>query len=57
MINPQLQRAKAKMMKATTLELKSSHVPMVSQPDQVAAFIIKAAQQVPAQSKAVAAGK
>lgn len=44
MINPDLERAEAKRMKATTLELNSSHVPMVSQPDKVAAFIIKAAQ-------------
>jgi pimeloyl-ACP methyl ester carboxylesterase len=44
MINPDLERAEAKRMKATTLELKSSHVPMVSQPDKVAAFIIEAAQ-------------
>jgi pimeloyl-ACP methyl ester carboxylesterase len=57
MINPDLQRTQAKTMKATTLELKTSHVPMVSQPDKVAAFIIKAAQQVPARPKAVAAGK
>jgi pimeloyl-ACP methyl ester carboxylesterase len=57
MINPDLQRAQAKTMKATTLELKTSHVPMVSQPAKVAAFIIKAAGQLPAASKAVAAGK
>jgi pimeloyl-ACP methyl ester carboxylesterase len=44
MINPDLQRFKAKLIKAKTLELKSSHVPMVSQPDKVAAFIIGAAQ-------------
>ncbi|HRP54542.1 alpha/beta hydrolase [Agriterribacter sp.] len=43
MINPDLERFKAKLIKATTLELASSHVPMVSQPDKVAAFIIRAA--------------
>jgi pimeloyl-ACP methyl ester carboxylesterase len=43
MINPDLQRFKAKLIKATSLELVSSHVPMLSQPDKVAAFIIKAA--------------
>lgn len=43
MINPDLERAEAKMIKATTLELNSSHVPMVSQPDKVAAFITEAA--------------
>lgn len=46
MINPDLERFKAKLIKATTLELNSSHVPMVSQPDKVAAFIINAAQQL-----------
>lgn len=43
MINPDLQRYKAKLTKATTLELSSSHVPMVSQPNKVADFIISAA--------------
>ncbi len=43
MINPDLQRFKAKLIKATTLELTSSHVPMVSQPNKVADFIIGAA--------------
>jgi pimeloyl-ACP methyl ester carboxylesterase len=46
MINPDLERFKAKLMKATTLELNSSHVPMVSQPDKVADFIIAAAQKL-----------
>jgi pimeloyl-ACP methyl ester carboxylesterase len=44
MINPDLQRSKAKLIKANTIELVSSHVPMVSQPDKVTAFIISAAQ-------------
>jgi pimeloyl-ACP methyl ester carboxylesterase len=43
MINPDLQRYKAKLIKATTLELNSSHVPMVSQPSKVADFIMQAA--------------
>lgn len=43
MINPELERFKAGLIKATTLELASSHVPMVSQPNKVAAFIIEAA--------------
>lgn len=43
MINPDLERSKAKLINATTLELKSSHVPMVSKPKQVAEFILKAA--------------
>ena len=44
MINPDLERAEAKRMNATTIELKSSHIPMVSQPTKVADFIIAAAQ-------------
>ena len=43
MVPPALARAEAKMIKAKTLELNSSHVPMVSQPGRVAAFIINAA--------------
>lgn len=46
MINPDLQRFKAKLIKATTLELNSSHVPMVSQPEKVSAFIIDAANKL-----------
>jgi pimeloyl-ACP methyl ester carboxylesterase len=46
MINPDLERFKAKLINATTLELNSSHVPMVSQPGKVADFIIAAAQQL-----------
>lgn len=46
MINPNLERAAAKRMKATTIELKSSHIPMVSQPKKVADFIISAAQKL-----------
>jgi len=44
MINPDLERFKARLIKATTIELVSSHIPMVSQPDKVSAFIISAAQ-------------
>ena len=43
-INPDLERFKAKLIKATTIELNSSHVPMISQPNKVADFIIKAAE-------------
>jgi pimeloyl-ACP methyl ester carboxylesterase len=46
MINPDLERYKAKLIKATTLELTTSHVPMVSQPKKVADFIISATQQL-----------
>ncbi|RYG70841.1 alpha/beta hydrolase [bacterium] len=47
MINPDLERSLAKRMKATTLELNSGHVPMLSQPAKVAEFLIKAAQKTP----------
>jgi pimeloyl-ACP methyl ester carboxylesterase len=46
MINPDLERFKAKLIKATTLELDSSHVPMVSHPGKVAEFIINAAEKL-----------
>jgi pimeloyl-ACP methyl ester carboxylesterase len=46
MVPVDLARAEAKMIKATTLELKTSHVPMLSQPDKVATFIIRAAGQL-----------
>jgi pimeloyl-ACP methyl ester carboxylesterase len=46
MINPDLERFKAKLINATTLELNSSHVPMVSQPEKVAEFIIRAAEKL-----------
>jgi pimeloyl-ACP methyl ester carboxylesterase len=41
-----LTKAEAKMINATTLELESSHVPMLSQPNKVASFIISAAQSL-----------
>jgi pimeloyl-ACP methyl ester carboxylesterase len=43
-IPPALTRTEAKMINATTLELESSHVPMLSQPETVARFIISAAE-------------
>jgi pimeloyl-ACP methyl ester carboxylesterase len=46
MINPDLERFKARLMKATTLELNASHVPMISQPEKVAEFIISAAEKL-----------
>jgi len=45
-INPDLERFKAKLIKATTIELQSSHVPMISQPDKVTDFIIGAARKL-----------
>jgi pimeloyl-ACP methyl ester carboxylesterase len=43
MINPDLQRSFASKIKAKTLTLPSSHVPMLSHPAKVAAFIAEAA--------------
>jgi pimeloyl-ACP methyl ester carboxylesterase len=45
-ISPDLERFKANLIKATTIELNSSHVPMISQPDRVTDFIIKAARKL-----------
>jgi pimeloyl-ACP methyl ester carboxylesterase len=42
-VHPDLERAMAKRMGATTFELDSSHVPMLSQPDSVLDVIRKAA--------------
>jgi pimeloyl-ACP methyl ester carboxylesterase len=46
MINPDLQRFKARLIKATTIELQSGHVPMVTQSKKVADFIIGAAEKL-----------
>jgi hypothetical protein len=40
---PKLKISTAKRMGAKTLTVASSHVPMLSQPDKVAAFVIEAA--------------
>ena len=45
-VSPELERAEAKMINATTFELQSSHVPMLSQPRKVADLIIEAAQKL-----------
>lgn len=42
-INPDLERFMAKRMKANTIELNSSHVSLISQPQAVANLIMKAA--------------
>jgi pimeloyl-ACP methyl ester carboxylesterase len=47
-VNPLLQRAAAKRMDAKVTELKSSHVPMLSQPDAVLDVIRSAAKAVSA---------
>lgn len=44
-INPDLQRFMAKRMGAKTIEVKSSHVSLISQPDVIAALILEAAGQ------------
>lgn len=44
MIDPGTQRALAKKIGATTVELPTSHVPMASSPDEVAKVIIEAAR-------------
>ncbi|GLS42829.1 alpha/beta fold hydrolase [Methylobacterium brachythecii] len=44
-IHADLQRFMAKRMNATTVELPSSHLPIVSHPHEVAALILKAAGQ------------
>jgi len=42
-INPDLQRFMAKRMGATTIELKSSHVSLISHPQEIADLILQAA--------------
>jgi pimeloyl-ACP methyl ester carboxylesterase len=42
-INPDLQRFMAKRMGATTIEVKSSHLSLISHPDEIARLILKAA--------------
>jgi pimeloyl-ACP methyl ester carboxylesterase len=44
-INPDLERFMAKRMGAYTIEVKSSHVSMISNPDIIAGLILKAAGQ------------
>ncbi|BAK66714.1 conserved hypothetical protein [Sphingobium sp. SYK-6] len=44
-IDPDLQRFMAKRMGATTIELKASHVSLISQPDAIARLILDAADQ------------
>ena len=44
-INPDLERFMAKRMGAKTIEVKASHVALISQPDTIAALILEAAGQ------------
>jgi len=50
MIQPDLERAMAKKIKATTTELPTSHVAMLSRPKDVAAVILRAAAVASGQS-------
>jgi pimeloyl-ACP methyl ester carboxylesterase len=43
-INPDLQRFMAKRMGAKTIELKASHVSLISQPETIANMILEAAR-------------
>jgi len=49
-INPDLQRFMAKRMGAKTIEVKASHVSLISQPDAIANLILAAAGQAQAQA-------
>ena len=42
-INPDLERFMAKRMGAKTIEVKASHLSLISQPDIIASLILKAA--------------
>jgi pimeloyl-ACP methyl ester carboxylesterase len=44
-INPDLERFMAKRMGAKTIEVKASHLSLISQPDTIAALILEAAGQ------------
>ena len=44
MINPEVERATAKMINAKTMELATNHVAMVTEPKKVAGFIMEAAE-------------
>ena len=54
-VQPDLERALAKQMKATTVELDSSHVPMLSQPEKVLEVIHAAIKAVGEKSAAAGA--
>ncbi|PMD92310.1 hypothetical protein BWI97_19605 [Siphonobacter sp. BAB-5405] len=46
MINPDLERTLAKKLKATTVEVPTSHVAMLAQPEKIASVIVEAASKV-----------
>ena len=45
-INPDLQRFMAKRMGAKTIEVKASHLSLISQPDTISDLILDAAGQI-----------
>lgn len=49
MVNPGLQRDQARRIKATTLELNSGHVSILSHPKEVATFIMEASHKLSTQ--------
>lgn len=49
MVSPKLQQDQAKRIKATTLELNSGHVSILSHPKEVAAFITEASRKLSTQ--------
>ena len=46
-INPDLERFMAKRMGAKTIEVKASHLSLISQPEEIAGLILQAAQAGP----------
>ena len=52
-VHPDLQRRMAQRMGAATRSVAAGHLPMLSQPGQVAAFILAAAQQTGSQEQGV----
>jgi pimeloyl-ACP methyl ester carboxylesterase len=57
MIQPELERAMAKKIKASTTALPTSHVAMLSRPNDVAAVILRAAAGASDQSRPAAQGR
>ena len=44
-INPDLERFMAKRMSAKTIEVKASHLSLISHPEEIASLILEAAQR------------
>jgi hypothetical protein len=45
-INPDLERFMAKRMGAKTIEVKASHLSLISQPDTISNLVLEAAEQI-----------